>query len=134
VKFSLIYECQTADPSRQGDARIYTDVLEQALLADEVGFDVVWAVEHTALTQYAHMSVPETFLAFVAGRTSRIHVGHGVICLPPKMNHPVKVAERCAALDILSGGRLHVGFGKGGTQQEAGTFGYQLEDLPPMID
>lgn len=134
MKFSLIYECQTADPSRQGDARIYTDVLEQALLADEVGFDVVWAVEHTALTQYAHMSVPETFLAFVAGRTERIHVGHGVICLPPKMNHPVKVAERCAALDILSGGRLHVGFGKGGTQQEAGTFGYQLEDLPPMID
>jgi alkanesulfonate monooxygenase SsuD/methylene tetrahydromethanopterin reductase-like flavin-dependent oxidoreductase (luciferase family) len=134
VKFSLIYECQTADPSRGGDARIYTDVLEQALLADEVGFDVVWAVEHTALTQYAHMSVPETFLAFVAGRTSRIHVGHGVICLPPKMNHPVKVAERCAALDILSGGRLHVGFGKGGTQQEAGTFGYSIDDLPPMID
>jgi alkanesulfonate monooxygenase SsuD/methylene tetrahydromethanopterin reductase-like flavin-dependent oxidoreductase (luciferase family) len=79
------------------------------------------------------MSVPETFLAFVAGRTQRIHVGHGVICLPPKMNHPVKVAERCAALDILSNGRLHVGFGKGGTQQEAGTFGYRLEDLPPMI-
>jgi alkanesulfonate monooxygenase SsuD/methylene tetrahydromethanopterin reductase-like flavin-dependent oxidoreductase (luciferase family) len=134
VRFSLIYECQTADPSREGDAKIYTDVLEQALLADEVGFDVVWAVEHTALTQYAHMSVPETFLAFVAGRTSRIHVGHGVICLPPKMNHPVKVAERCAALDILSGGRLHVGFGKGGTQQEAGTFGYEIADLPPQIE
>jgi alkanesulfonate monooxygenase SsuD/methylene tetrahydromethanopterin reductase-like flavin-dependent oxidoreductase (luciferase family) len=49
------------------------------------------------------------------------------------MNHPVKIAERCAALDILSNGRLHVGFGKGGTQQEAGTFGYRLEDLPPMI-
>src|SRR5690606_10956299 len=133
MKFSLIYECQTADPSREGDARIYTEVLEQALLAEEVGFDVIWAVEHSALTQYAHMSVHETFLAFVAGRTSRIYVGHGVICQPPKMNHPVKVAERCAALDILSGGRLHVGFGKGGTQQEAGTFGYNLEDLPPMI-
>src|SRR5207248_11179732 len=48
-------------------------------------------------------------------------------------NHPVKIAERCAALDILSNGRLHVGLGKGGTQQEAGTFGYRLEDLPPMI-
>src|SRR3954452_13567195 len=134
MKFSLIYECQTDDPSRQGDARIFTDVLEQALLAEEVGFDVIWAVEHTSLTQYPHMSVPETFLAFVAGRPSRIHVGHGVICLPPKMNHPVKVAERCAALDILSGGRLHVGFGKGGTEQEAGTFGYHLADLPPMIE
>jgi alkanesulfonate monooxygenase SsuD/methylene tetrahydromethanopterin reductase-like flavin-dependent oxidoreductase (luciferase family) len=133
MKFSLIYEAQTTDTSREGDARALNEIVEQALLAEEVGFDVIWAVEHTALEQYAHMSVPETFLAFIAGKTSRIHVGHGVICLPPKMNHPVKVAERCAALDILSNGRLHVGFGKGGTQQEAGTFGYQLGDLPPMI-
>ena len=133
MKFSLIYEAQTQDTTRAGDARILTEIVEQAVLAEEVGFDVVWAVEHTALEQYAHMSVPETFLAYIAGRTSRIGIGHGVICLPPKMNHPVKVAERTAALDILSGGRLHVGFGKGGTQQEAGTFGYQLEDLPPMI-
>ena len=134
MRFSLIYEAQTADPSRAGDHKVFTDVLEQAILADQVGFDVVWAVEHTALTQYAHMSAPETFLAFVAGATDRIHIGHGVICLPPQMNHPVKVAERCATLDILSRGRLHVGFGKGGTQQEAGTFGYDLEELRPIID
>lgn len=134
MKFSLIYEAQTADTSRAGDARILNEIVEQAILAEEVGFDVIWAVEHTALEQYAHMSVPETVLAFIAGRTSRIHVGHGVICLPPNMNHPVKVAERCAALDILSGGRLEVGFGKGGTQQESGTFGYDIDKLPPMIE
>jgi len=134
MKFSLIYEAQTRDTSRAGDARALNDIVEQAILAEEVGFDVIWAVEHTALEQYAHMSVPETVLAFIAGKTSRIHVGHGVICLPPAMNHPVKVAERCAALDILSNGRLQVGFGKGGTQQESGTFGYDIEDLPPMID
>ena len=133
MKFSLIYEAQTADTSREGDARILHDIVEQCLLAERLGFDIVWCVEHTALEKYAHMSIPETFLAYLAGRTTRIGIGHGVICLPPKMNHPVKVAERCAALDILSDGRLHVGFGKGGTQQEAGTFGYQLEDLPPMI-
>ncbi|HEX7097547.1 MAG TPA: LLM class flavin-dependent oxidoreductase, partial [Acidimicrobiales bacterium] len=134
MKFSLIYEAQTADPSRAGDHKVFDEIVEQALLAEEVGFDVIWAVEHTALTQYAHMSAPETFLAYVAGATKRIHVGHGVICLPPQMNHPVKVAERVATLDILSGGRLEVGFGKGGTQQEAGTFGYQLGELKPMID
>ncbi len=133
MKFSLIYEAQTADTSREGDAKILNDMVEQCMLADRLGFDVAWCVEHTALEMYAHMSIPETFLAFVAGRTTRIGLGHGVICLPPKQNHPVKIAERCAALDILSGGRLHVGFGKGGTQQEAGTFGYRLEDLPPMI-
>ena len=47
------------------------------------------------------MSAPETFLAYIAGRTSRIGIGHGVVCLPPMMNHPVKVAERIATLDIL---------------------------------
>ena len=133
MKFSLIFEAQTADTSRAGDHRIFHDIVEQSLLAERLGFDTVWAVEHTALEQYAHMSVPETFLAYLAGRTTRIGLGHGVICLPPNMNHPVKVAERTAALDILSNGRLHVGFGKGGTQQEAGTFGYRIEDLPPMI-
>ena len=134
MKFSLIYEAQTVDDSREGDHRIFAEIVEQALLAEEMGFDTIWAVEHTALTNYAHMSAPETFLAFIAGRTTRISIGHGVVCLPPAMNHPVKVAERIAMLDILSEGRLHFGFGKGGTQQESGTFGYDLEVLRPMID
>jgi len=134
MRFSLIYEAQTTDASRAGDRRVLEDMVEQAVLAEEMGFDVIWAVEHTALTNYAHMSVPETFLAYLAGRTSRIGLGHGVVCLPPAMNHPVKVAERVACLDILSKGRVHFGVGKGGTQQEAGTFGYDLAELQPMID
>jgi alkanesulfonate monooxygenase SsuD/methylene tetrahydromethanopterin reductase-like flavin-dependent oxidoreductase (luciferase family) len=134
VKFSIIYEAQMADTSRANEQQVFRDIVEQSVFAEEMGFDVIWAVEHTALTQYAHMSAPETFLAYLAGRTNRIGIGHGVVCLPPAMNHPVKVAERIATLDILSGGRVHFGMGKGGTQQEAGTFGYNLEDLQPMID
>jgi alkanesulfonate monooxygenase SsuD/methylene tetrahydromethanopterin reductase-like flavin-dependent oxidoreductase (luciferase family) len=134
MKFSLIYEAQTVDDSREGDHRVFAEIVEQALLAEEMGFDTIWAVEHTALTNYAHMSAPETFLAFIAGRTTRIGIGHGVVCLPPAMNHPVKIAERIAMLDILSEGRLHFGVGKGGTQQESGTFGYDLDVLRPMID
>jgi alkanesulfonate monooxygenase SsuD/methylene tetrahydromethanopterin reductase-like flavin-dependent oxidoreductase (luciferase family) len=134
MRFSLIYEAQTTDASRAGDRRVFEDMVEQSVLAEEMGFDVIWAVEHTALTNYAHMSVPETFLAYIAGRTTRIGIGHGVVCLPPGMNHPVKVAERIACLDILSTGRVHFGVGKGGTQQEAGTFGYDLNVLQPMID
>ena len=134
MRFSLIYEAQMADPSPANERQVFADIVEQSLLAEELGFDVVWAVEHTALTHYAHMSAPETFLAYLAGRTTRIGLGHGVVCLPPLMNHPVKVAERIATLDILSGGRVHFGMGKGATQQEAGTFGYELEALPPMID
>lgn len=134
MRFSIIYEAQTDTPGRDDDRVMFDQIVDQALLAEELGFDVIWAVEHTALTMYAHMSAPETFLAYLAGATTTIGLGHGVICLPPQMNHPVKVAERCATLDLLSKGRLHVGFGKGGTEQEAGTFGYTRADLPPMID
>ena len=70
MKFSLIYEAQTVDASRAGDRKVFHDMVEQCLLAEEMGFDVIWAVEHTALTQYAHMSAPETFLAFIAGKTA----------------------------------------------------------------
>ncbi len=134
MKFSIIYEAQMVDASRANERDVFLQIVEQAKYAEEKGFDCIWCVEHTALTQYAHMSAPETVLAFIAGATSRIHVGHGVVCLPPAMNHPIKVAERVATLDILSKGRLHFGVGKGGTQQEAGAFGYNLEELGPMID
>ena len=134
MKFSIIYEAQMVDTSRDAERRCFEEIVEQSLLAEQLGFDTIWCVEHTSLTQYAHMSAPETFLAYLAGRTSRIGLGHGVVCLPPAMNHPIKVAERIAMLDILSGGRVHFGVGKGGTQQEAGAFGYDLDTLQPMID
>lgn len=134
MKFSLIYEAQTTDSSREGDRKVFDDTVEQVVLADKLGFDVVWAVEHTALSNYSHSSAPETLLAFLAGKTERIGIGHGVVCLPPAMNHPVKIAERISTLDLLSKGRVHFGMGKGGTQQEAGTFGYDLAQLQPQID
>jgi len=134
MKFSLIYEAQTVETTADVEFQLFQDIIEQCVLAEALGFDCIWAVEHTALPQYAHMSAPETFLAFLAGKTSRIGIGHGVVCLPPAMNHPIKVAERIATLDILSKGRVHFGVGKGGTQQEAGCFGYNLRDLPPMIE
>jgi alkanesulfonate monooxygenase SsuD/methylene tetrahydromethanopterin reductase-like flavin-dependent oxidoreductase (luciferase family) len=134
MRFSMIVENQTTDKSRAGDRRILDDTVQLALACERENFDVFWSVEHTALTYYSHASAPETMLAYIAGKTERIGIGHGVVCLPPAMNHPVKVAERIATLDILSGGRVHFGVGKGGTQQESGTFGYNLEDLPEQID
>ena len=134
MKFSMIYEAQIVDTSRESEARCFHEMLEQVQRMEELDFDGVWAVEHTSLTQYAHMSAPETFLAFVAGRTSRLEIGHGVVCLPHKQNHPIKVAERIATLDILSKGRVNFGVGKGGTMQEAGAFGNRLEDLQDQVD
>jgi alkanesulfonate monooxygenase SsuD/methylene tetrahydromethanopterin reductase-like flavin-dependent oxidoreductase (luciferase family) len=134
MRFSLIFEAQTVDASPRGERQVFDELVEQALLAENLGFDVVWCVEHTSLTHYAHMSAPETFLAFIAGKTSRIGIGHGVVCLMPNMNHPIKVAERIATLDLLSKGRVHFGVGKGGSQQEAGAYGYDLKALQPLID
>jgi alkanesulfonate monooxygenase SsuD/methylene tetrahydromethanopterin reductase-like flavin-dependent oxidoreductase (luciferase family) len=134
MKFSIIYEAQMVDTSRENEAQVFADMVEQCVLAEEMGFDVIWSVEHHCLTQYAHLSAPESFLAFVAGRTKRIHVGHGVVCLPFKMNHPIKVAERVATLDILSRGRVHFGVGKGGTVQETGAFDTKLEDVTAQVD
>jgi alkanesulfonate monooxygenase SsuD/methylene tetrahydromethanopterin reductase-like flavin-dependent oxidoreductase (luciferase family) len=134
MKFSIIYEAQMVDLSRKSEQQVFHDMVEQSLLAEELGFDCIWAVEHHCLTRYAHMSAPESFLAFVAGATKRIHVGHGVVCLPFNMNHPIKVAERIATLDLLSRGRLHFGVGKGGTPQETGAFGTNLADVTSQVD
>jgi len=112
MKFSIIYEAQMVDTSRANEAQSFR-TWSTSRLGRRDGFDCIWSVEHHCLTQYAHLSAPESFLAFVAGRTTRIHVGHGVVCLPFKMNHPIKVAERVATLDLLSRGRLHFGVGKG---------------------
>ncbi len=134
MKFSIIYEAQMVDVSRANEAQVFQDMVDQCLLAEEMDFDCIWSVEHHCLTQYAHLSAPESFLAFIAGATTRIHVGHGVVCLPFNMNHPIKVAERVATLDLLSRGRMHFGVGKGGTIQETGAFGTRMEDVTPQVD
>ena len=134
MQFSMIFEAQLVDTSRESERAVFHQCVEQAIQAERAGFDRIWAVEHTALTQYAHMSAPETFLAYVAGKTRRLRIGHGVVCLPIAQNHPIKVAERIATLDILSDGRVDFGMGKGGTEQEAGAFGNRLEDLSSQVD
>ncbi len=134
MKFSMIFEAQIASATRADEYRVMHECVEQAVLAERAGFDRIWSVEHHCLKWYAHMSAPETFLAFVAGRTERIRIGHGVVCLPFRMNHPVKVAERVAMLDILSRGRVDFGIGKGGTPQEAGAFQTEMDEIPAQLE
>ncbi|MGW3472414.1 LLM class flavin-dependent oxidoreductase [Saccharopolyspora sp. NPDC000995] len=119
MKFSMIFEAQIADPTPERERQIYFDSIEQAIYAEEMGFDGVWAVEHHGLEHYSHMSAPELFLATVAAKTSRIRIGHGAVCMPFNYNYPTRVAERAAFLDVLSGGRLNLGAARGGTLQEA---------------
>ncbi|MBF6210321.1 LLM class flavin-dependent oxidoreductase [Nocardia puris] len=127
MKFSMIFEAQMTDPSAAHERQVLRDCVAQAVLAEEMGFDTVWAVEHHGLKWYAHMSAPEIFLTWVAARTERIRLGHGVVCMPFNFNHPVRAAERAAMLDVLSNGRVNLGAGRGATPQETSMCGVDPE-------
>ena len=96
--------------------------VEDAVLADKLGFDHVWVVEHHFLAEYSHSGAPEVLLGALASATERIRLGHGVVVCVPEINHPVRVAERIAVLDILSSGRVDFGTGRSSTWTELGGF------------
>jgi alkanesulfonate monooxygenase SsuD/methylene tetrahydromethanopterin reductase-like flavin-dependent oxidoreductase (luciferase family) len=113
MDFGLLYELQTLEgrtPRRDYD--LLWSSTEQVVKADEVGFTHVWAVEHHFREHFSHCAAPEIWLTALAQRTERIRLGHGVVQTLPAFNHPVRVAERAAALDILSNGRLELGTGR----------------------
>ncbi|MCL4423194.1 MAG: LLM class flavin-dependent oxidoreductase [Actinobacteria bacterium] len=119
MQFGLIFEIQIENPFEDGrEANAWLEAIDQAVLAEQAGFDEIWAVEHHFLVEYAHCSAPEIFLTAVSQRTSRVRLGHGVAVAPPPVNHPFRLAERVAALDIVSGGRVDVGFGRGFSELE----------------
>ena len=122
MKFSLFFEMQLIEPSREREAAIFHNCLKQAKLADELGYHCIWEVEHHGLYEYSHSSAPEIFLSFVAAQTKRIRIGHGCTLLPHRYNHPIRVAERIATLDILSDGRVNWGTARSGSRVEREAF------------
>ncbi len=129
MKFSLFYEMQIADPTRAREAQLFRDAVTQVELADQLGYHCVWEVEHHGLYEYSHSSAPEIFLAFCAARTQRIRLGHGVTLTPYRYNHPIRIAERVATLDILSGGRVNWGSGKSSSKVEQLAFENDVSQL-----
>jgi alkanesulfonate monooxygenase SsuD/methylene tetrahydromethanopterin reductase-like flavin-dependent oxidoreductase (luciferase family) len=124
MRFGIFYEHQLPRPwDRDAERRLYMDALEQVEIADRAGFDYVWEVEHHFLEEYSHSSAPEVFLAAAGQRTSRIRLGHGIVQLPPAINHPARIAERVATLDIVTGGRVDFGTGEASASAELGGFG-----------
>ena len=135
VKFGIFFEMSTPRPfTPEVEGAVLHNALAQARLADELGFDWVWAVEHHFLEEYSHCSAPEVVLAAVATQTERIRIGHGAVVCVPEMNHPVRVAERCATLDLLSQGRLEVGTARSSTWTELGGFGVDPDQTKKTWD
>ncbi len=135
MKFALMYEIEMPKPWYEGNEYDkYWQVMAQIQYAEEMGFNSVWAVEHHGLEELSHCSAPEILFAAASQRTRRIRFGHGAVLLPQPYNHPIRVAERIGALDILSNGRLDVGFARSTTLCEMGGFGVDPNDTRPMMN
>ncbi|MBI4696805.1 MAG: LLM class flavin-dependent oxidoreductase [Gammaproteobacteria bacterium] len=127
MKFGLFYEHQLPKPWHDGDEhRLLKESLAQIELADRLGYDVAWEVEHHFLEEYSHSSAPEVFLGAASQRTKNIRLGHGIIQLTT--NHPARVAERVATLDLLSDGRVELGIGEGSSVTELHPFERRFRD------
>ena len=123
MKFGIFYEHQLPRPwSDDSERRLIADALDQIELADSLGIDYAWEVEHHFLEEYSHSSAPEVFLAAASQRTKRIRLGHGIVQTPPRFDHPARVAERLAMLDLVSGGRVDFGTGESSSEAELGGF------------
>jgi alkanesulfonate monooxygenase SsuD/methylene tetrahydromethanopterin reductase-like flavin-dependent oxidoreductase (luciferase family) len=92
--------------------RLIQETLEQARLADELGYGVWWQVEHHAAGDFSFSSAPECMLTAIAMSTKNIHVGHSSVLAPPRFNHPIRIAERAAFIDHLSNGRFQLGLAR----------------------
>src|SRR5499426_3279201 len=119
MRFGIFYEHQLPRPWAEGsEHRLIQEALDQVELADRLGIDYAWEVEHHFLEEYSHSSAPEVFLAACSQRTKTIRLGHGIVLMPPKYNHPARVAERIAMLDLVSGGRVEFGTGESSSRIE----------------
>lgn len=104
------------------------DEVAFVVAADQAGFKYTWVTEHHFLTEYSHLSANESFMAYVAAKTSNIHVGSGIINITPPVNHPARVAERVAMMDHLSEGRFEFGTGRGSSTTEQKGFGIEDQE------
>jgi luciferase family oxidoreductase group 1 len=118
-------------PSAQSHKEVFQRAIDIAKHADRLGFDSVWCAEHHFST-YGYLSRPLQFATHLAAVTERIRVGSAVVVLP--LHHPLIVAEEIGTADVLSGGRLDVGFGRGYQPYEFERLGLSLDNSREMFD
>lgn len=132
MRVDLFYELGMPPSLGLTEAQVYAETLAQIELADRLGYGCAWLVEHHFQRGYSHCSKPELVLAAAAARTRDIRLGHAVVPLP--LHHPVHVAERVATLDVLSGGRLELGIGRGFSPSEFTVFGADMADSRTLTE
>ncbi|MFN3232946.1 MAG: LLM class flavin-dependent oxidoreductase [Alphaproteobacteria bacterium] len=129
MKFGIFYEHQLPRPwGPDSERNLIQEALDQVELADRLGIDYAWEVEHHFLEEYSHSSAPEVFLAACSQRTKNIRLGHGIMLMPPGYNHPARCAERIAMLDLVSNGRVEFGTGESSSLAELGGYGVAVDE------
>ncbi|MDE0065171.1 MAG: LLM class flavin-dependent oxidoreductase [Gammaproteobacteria bacterium] len=124
MKFGILNEsCPGPEPWSPGrEKQVITESVRQAVEAERLGWDQFWSTEHHFLGNHSTSGAPEIILTWVASQTARIRIGHAVVLASKQINHPWRIAERAATLDLLSDGRIDVGFGRGVTTDELYAF------------
>ena len=126
MKFGIFYELQIPRPwEAHSELKLFQDALDQVELADRLGYDFAWEVEHHLLEEYSHSSSPAVFLGAASQRTRRIRLAHGIFQLTT--NHPAKVAAHVANLDLVSRGRVEFGMGESASSTELDPFDVTYE-------
>lgn len=138
MELGLLYEFDVPRPwpgehpwgQRTEERRVYKENIEQIVLADKVGFDTVWLVEHHFRENRSHMPCNDVVLGALSQITERIKLGFGVSLMPHEFIHPARIAEKVATVDLLSRGRAIWGMGRS-TPMEQIAFGV---DIPASKD
>jgi len=133
MRFGVFYELQLPKPWEEGaEHRLVHEAVEQVQLADRLGIDYAWAVEHHFLEEYSHCSASDVFLSALAAKTENIRVGFGIRQVIANYNHPSRTAETIAMLDLLSNGRVDFGIGEGATRLELHGYGVPAKEKRAM--
>ena len=120
-------------PDWMEEHQLFDEAIEQAQLADELGFGCWWIVEHHGTGDFSYCSTPDLMLTVLAQHTERIHLGHSGVLAPFGIHHPLQVAERAAFLDVVSRGRLELGLARS-LPREWETFGVDPDETREQVD
>jgi alkanesulfonate monooxygenase SsuD/methylene tetrahydromethanopterin reductase-like flavin-dependent oxidoreductase (luciferase family) len=134
MKLDLLYEIDVPKPwskphpygQREAEQKAYKEAFEQIKLADGLGFNTVWCVEHHFREGRSHSPSSEVVLGALSQATQNLRLGFGVVLMPFGFIHPARVAEKVATVDVLSGGRVEWGTGRS-TPMEQTAFGVDRE-------
>src|SRR6185503_1246936 len=129
MDFGLFFLMQRDE--QWSEQAVYDSDMQQMLAAESLGYQSVWIAEHH-FNDYGLCPAPPVLAAYLAARTTTLRFGMGVSLLP--LHHPVDLAEQLAVLDVVSGGRLDVGIGRGGTLQDYQTFRSDRADARQRVE